>query len=201
MFWTFYLSFSLLLATFSRAQSTLTLTQGSASDVANSLFGQSYNLGPVSSAGMAEQIGTFSGGNAAGFGIDSGIVLSSGSLTGVSDNEQGSSDPDISGSLDAASISTTITAKDSNTHALTTFGAIFCTCENANSADSYPERARVVLDGAIVYDKSKGPEVSLVLISSCSKYSQSVLLNFVYLWFCKRTQGLPRHLALQWAIM
>lgn len=151
------LCLSLLLA--SAQASVLTFTPGTASDIANKLFGASYTLGAVTSAGAADQVGYFSGGDAAGFGIDNGIVLSSGTLTGASDARLGNADPDIPKSRDAASISTTIKAKSDNPHALSTFGVVFCTCEDVADT-SFAEHARVVVNGKIVYDTGKGPEVS-----------------------------------------
>lgn len=140
------------------ARGQLTITQATAEDAANSLFGESYDLGTITSAGNAAQIGTFSGGNAAGFGIDSGIILSSGSLTGVSDGYGGAGDSSIAYSVDAASIVTTIQAKATSNRDLATFGSVFCTCENAAGTDSFNERAQVLLNNEIVYDRQRGVE-------------------------------------------
>ncbi|PWN87201.1 hypothetical protein FA10DRAFT_281951 [Acaromyces ingoldii] len=148
----------LVLALSAIARGQLTITQATAEDAANSLFGESYDLGTITSAGNAAQIGTFSGGNAAGFGIDSGIILSSGSLTGVSDDYGGAGDSSIAYSVDAASIVTTIQAKATSNRDLATFGSVFCTCENAAGTDSFNERAQVLLNNEIVYDRQRGVE-------------------------------------------
>lgn len=140
------------------ARGQLTITQATADDAANSLFGESYDLGTITSAGNAAQIGTFSGGNAAGFGIDSGIILSSGSLTDVSNGYNGPGDSSIAYSHDAASIITTIQAKSTSNRDLATFGSVFCTCENAGASDSFNERAQVLLNNEIVYDRQRGIE-------------------------------------------
>lgn len=158
-----YLYLSLVIA-YANA-SPLVLTPASPSSIANQLLGTTYNLGAVTSAGNAEQIGSFSGGNAAGFGIDSGIVLSSGSLVGSNDseapnqNEDNNADADIIDSQDSASISTTIQSKADSSHGSTTFGAVFCTCEDALDVN-FQERAQVLVNGKLVYDRSKQANVS-----------------------------------------